>query len=933
MNELRITSFNCHGVKGRRQTLEEVCDHSDVVAVQEHWLPPDELPLLSDVHHEFRAHGVSAMDPSNRLIVGRPYGGVAVMWKRSLDSMVDIIETDHPRVAAIKLSGVRSQVLIVNVYCPYFSMENMEEFIDTLAYVHSLLLEHCISNTFIVGDFNCNPGSPFWNELTRFTQMCDMIISDYVMLPQDSFTYFCESNQAQSWLDHIVASSGSHSSISSITILHDIIGSDHFPITVTIDFNILPQEAVTSPVGGGEGVVRWGRLSDSHCAALFAREVVALLPSITHTQHIQQCNRSACKDPEHIAEINRLYSEIINIMKQSGRTVCGNSRPTHRQRLGWNDLVKDSHLIAREAFLEWIRIGKPRQGVEHREMIVTRARFKYALRNLRKEEDNIRNHMLSDKLAFGQSREFWSKIKSESKYQTVLPLRVGEAVGEAGIAQMWTNHFSGLLNSTPVDICSKETVDNYLRLEGSPPDPINEAELSDIFKHLPRNKAIGADDIPNEAFINAPPQLISLFVCLFNSMFQHRVLPSEMMKVILVPLIKNRNGNINDPNNYRPIALATASSKIFEKLLLIKVHTYLSISDYQFGFKADHSTDMAIFTLKETVNYYLRKNSSVFTCFLDLSKAFDMVNHYKLFKKLVSLHIPQYIVEIMAYWYCNQKFNVRWGGTLGRCFGATNGVRQGSLLSPILFNIYTDDLNRQLASSGVGCFIGETCINNISYADDMCIIGPSASSINILLKICYKYASDYDLKYNVNKSVCMCIRNREINTYKPKILLNNSVLEYVDEFSYLGHVITSNFSDENDICRHYRFLCIKGNTLKSKFSTCHSEVKTQLFKSFCSTLYGGGLWSRYTQLSMTRLKVIYNNAFRFLMKYPMYCSASEMFALNGVKSFGEVRRTVNYSLMRRCTESRNSLIQAIMMSDCVIFSPIQREWSRTLFVF
>ena len=166
-----------------------------------------------------------------------------------------------------------------------------------------------------------------------------------------------------------------------------------------------------------------------------------------------------------------------------------------------------------------------------------------------------------------------------------------------------------------------------------------------------------------------------------------------------------------------------------------------------------------------------------------------------------------------------------------------------------------------------------------------------------------------------------------------RFFLNDSVLEYVDEFSYLGHVITSNFKDEKDICRHYRFLCIKGNMLKIKFSTCNAEVKIQLFRSFCSTLYGGALWSRYTQLSMTRLKVIYNNAFRFLMKYPIYCSASEMFVSNRVKSFNEVRRTVNYSLMKRCTESSNSLIQAIMTSDCTVYSTIQREWSRTLFLF
>ena len=500
--------------------------------------------------------------------------------------------------------------------------------------------------------------------------------------------------------------------------------------------------------------MRWGRLSEPRFASLYAKEVERLLGSVAPpTTHIQHCHKPSCREAEHLAEIVLLYSVLTDIMKIAARVSCGSFECIDRHKLGWNELVKESHHMAREAFLEWVRKGKRRQGIEHREMMVTRARFKYALRYAKKQEDDTRNQLLSRKLAQKQSKGFWNKIKSESNYHMTLPTRVGEAVGEVDIAAMWTAHFSQLLNSTPVDNASKESVTSYLAIEGQAPEPTNDAELTDIFKHLPQNKAIGADDIPNEAFIYAPPILISFFVRLYNAMFLHRILPTQMMKVILVPLIKNKAGDINDPNNYRPIALATASSKIFEKLILTRIENFLSISDYQFGFKANHSTDMAIFTLKETVNYYLKKNSSVFTCFLDLSKAFDKVNHYKLFKKLVLLNVPRYIIQIMIFWYSNQIFAVRWGSSLGTNFGTTNGVCQGSLLSPVPFDIYTDDLNRQLANSGVGCYIGQMCINNISYADDMCIMGPSASSINILLDICSKYALENDLRYNVEKSV------------------------------------------------------------------------------------------------------------------------------------------------------------------------------------
>ena len=130
--------------------------------------------------------------------------------------------------------------------------------------------------------------------------------------------------------------------------------------------------------------------------------------------------------------------------------------------------------------------------------------------------------------------------------------------------------------------------------------------------------------------------------------------------------------------------------------LLARLENYIITNDNQFGFKKKHGTDMCIYALKELVLTYRSLNATMFMCFLDASKAFDRVNHAKLFDKLVQRGVPGYIVRILVYWYTFQKVSIRWGSTISADFTVGNGVRQGGILSPHLFNIYMDELSSKL---------------------------------------------------------------------------------------------------------------------------------------------------------------------------------------------------------------------------------------------
>ena len=122
--------------------------------------------------------------------------------------------------------------------------------------------------------------------------------------------------------------------------------------------------------------------------------------------------------------------------------------------------------------------------------------------------------------------------------------------------------------------------------------------------------------------------------------------------------------------------------------------------------------------------------------FLEASKAFDLVDHGKLFSKLLQRGLPYPIVRFLVNWYSSQMLKVRWGNSLSDPIGVLNGVRQGSVLSPILFSVYLDDLLEDLSQSGVGCYWGHMFAGALCYADDLVLLAPCASALRRMLSIC-----------------------------------------------------------------------------------------------------------------------------------------------------------------------------------------------------
>jgi len=221
---------------------------------------------------------------------------------------------------------------------------------------------------------------------------------------------------------------------------------------------------------------------------------------------------------------------------------------------------------------------------------------------------------------------------------------------------------------------------------------------------------------------------------------------------------------------------------------------------------------------------------------LDISKAFDKVSHYALYTKLLERNIPNILVDVLISWYSKCYACVKWDGAMSSFFKIPAGVRQGGVLSPILFSIYMEILLKDLRKSRKGCIMKGQYLGCIMYADDILLLSQSVSTMQDMLNICAKNATDLDLSFNVNKSAIMRIGPR-FKVPIADLQLQQQTLTKVSEIKYLGVYIASDrlfkCSVQNSKLKFYK--CF--NTIFHRCKSSESElICIKLLKSYCLPL-------------------------------------------------------------------------------------------------
>ena len=919
----------CAGDKARRMVVDDLLATCDILCLQETFLAKQDLEKLNCLNDNFHGAGESTTDLSMGIVRGRIPGGVAILWNKKLDSLINVIRLGVDWCIAIHCVHGDKEFVVLNVYTPYECRENEDEYLHRLAFINSFIQDSSCSNIYVVGDMNADlldSKSLFSNHMLQFSEDNNLILSSKECLPINSYTYISEAWHTTSWLDHCISTADAHASLGGMDILYGMTTTDHIPVAMSLNVDLLP--AVVKDGCFSTEKINWTSLTKDDFLTYFAR-TDEFLSKVQICKNAVICRDMNCKDEEHRRALCSVYNDIVAALHEGSRPFLKHKNKKYMVRPGWKDFVAEYQTEAREAFKLWDTAGRPKQGclLEHKQR--TNAKYKYAIRYITKNEQAIRADSMAKKLLDNNVVEFWKEVRVLNNCKASLPCTVDGTSGSHNIAELWRQHYSNLFNCLKSDLYKADCIRDDVSVE------INTHEVYQAINRISDNKASGIDHITAEHLKYASLRTAPLLSLCFTGFMVHGLLPDSMLSVLLVPVVKDKAGKISSLDNYRPIALASILSKVLELIMLDRINELIYSTDNQFGFKAKHGTDLCIFALKEIVNKYRSLNSSVFMCFIDASKAFDRVNHRKLFIKLKERGVPAYLVRILAYWYTNQTMQVKWGDSVSGPFRVGNGVRQGGILSPVLFNLYVDDLSKRLNACKTGCMVGDMLVNHLMYADDLVVLSPSSAGLQQLLNICTEYGMENDIKYNASKSAVLISRTKEDKCQKfPVFKLSNNNLCTSKKVKYLGHIITDQMSDDDDIYRQCRSMYAQANILVRKFSMCTEGVKMALFRSYCTSLYTAQLWAKYKKASLQKLQVAYNDAMRILLKRPRWSSASEMFVAARVNTFNAVLRNVMYKFMCRLDVSENSVIIGLTnpRKSCTRYTSSLREhWHKNLY--
>ena len=461
-------------------------------------------------------------------------------------------------------------------------------------------------------------------------------------------------------------------------------------------------------------------------------------------------------------------------------------------------------------------------------------RFKNKVKNhINKAKSNYFKNLLNRNC--NNIRETWKTLNSllnrsqSSNSLRVLLVNGVEYCEDGDIAEIFSDFFANIPLQLAAEVPHSDTDPiSYLAprlnetLELTPCTP---EEVSNIIFLLKITKQ-GKNCIPIR-ILKANRGIISPVICnLINTCMREGSFPDSLKIAKVLPIFKK--GNPREPSNYRPISLLPYLSKIFEKVLYYRLITHFCthsiLSQFQFGFRKNLSTFDAIVAFTEKLYEGLNEKKSILNIFIDYSKAFDSVDLEILLKKLDNYGVRGDFLALMRSFLFNRKQYIQFGKACSATRTLNIGVPQGSILGPLLFLVYVNDLPR-LSQNFFPVMFADDCTLQFQDRDIHSLI----NTCNVELRSLKEWTESNRLTINVGKTNCMFISNMYSSLPDNSINFNNQYLNYVDNTKFLGVTLDSQLKYAD----HINIICSKiSKTIGILF-----KLRTEVPKSCLKSIY------------------------------------------------------------------------------------------------
>ena len=789
------------------------------------------------------------------------------------------------------------KITIGNIYRLSRQNENiplMTKFISQLQPImNKLRNENAFS--ILAGDFNLNilkfGDVTAYNDFFEFMTSKDFI--PMITLPTRFDKKSC------SLLDHIWLNKPSKGSLdtvksSSRVLLKRIAKADHLPCLLSIDVlekKVHPPKYINS------------KKIDDESIAKFRLELI-------RANIERQIDHSVEADPEKTYETIReitstAYKNCFPITKKRFQ------RHKHKIQPWMTDNILQQIKKKDELYI------KTRKATTEREKFELKRALKSHEKSLVESIENAKSTFFTEQFDNYKNdvKKTWDTIKTainrrrhKAQYPDFFTKNSENIFDKTEIANEFNRYFTtiGPELANSLDTTGKPTFSSYLGPQVSSRFSFRTTtteEITKLINNLPNKRSAGVDGISSVLLRNINSIIAPALSIAINQSLHSGIFPSHLKIAKVIPLYKNK-GSPNSFGDYRPISLLNVISKIYERAVYNQLYEYFTLNHLlyssQYGFRTKHSTEDAAIELIDGINEQLDKDpyDQVLAVFLDLSKAFDTIDHDILFKKLEHYGVLGAPLQWLRSYLTDRKQFIHYDDVHSELLSILVGVPQGSVLGPLLFLIYINDATNASSALKFIHFADDTSLaQNVSFfISENLSHSQTERRINAELSRVYDWLCVNKLSLNVSKTRCMLFKHPKIpsvhQTYNLEI--NNEKIKCVKEFNFLGLILDEHLSWKPHVKKVRSKVCQTIGVIKRVRNILPLAGLKALYNSLVLPHLNNGLklWGQDLQTE-THAKqhaafIIQKRAIRVITRNKFFAHTSPLFKENNLLKIADI---------------------------------------------